>query len=211
MPGNLPEYTTDNLSVGPGEVWVAPVHRFPYDTADAVGAVVSGMNLVCGGEVVDLRQGFPRVLIESWRAQDDVTFNFEGFEWKLDRLTYYLGAGSYSTTKWETGNQFYSFGGQTSITECSIRCKHEFPVQVTGAVADSLVIDIWRCRPAGETTFTLGDDPHSYPLSFEGMDCATEWDGSGESVPSGAGWEPIWAGANLVVPERLFRLSRLVA
>lgn len=172
MAFNVPSYDADLLSFGPGIVYMGTAGACPWgisaqSTAD-IGAVDEGMVLTHATEVLDVNQGNPRQLIKSFRTSETVTFAFTGFEWLAANMDDYLGAGHVS------GNNF-SYGGDVSFNEVSLRLQHAAPPQAGATVGATIIIDIWEARADGNLALTFGADLHGFPVTFTALQASTDW------------------------------------
>jgi hypothetical protein len=150
MPGfNVPSYTTNNISIGPGILFLATAGNTP--TVD-VGAVRSG-ELTITREKLDVDQGFPAQPIVSYAVGEDVVLTINAIEWDFTHLAQALGAGVASATQ-------FDFGGDPNFSEVALKYQHRM------AAGSTIVIDIWKCNGSGEITTTFGDDVQEFPYSF---------------------------------------------
>ena len=167
MAYNVPSYDTGNLSFGPGIVYIGAEGATP--SAD-IGAIDVGMALAHAPELLDVMQGNPRELIESFRVAEVVTFAFSGFEWKVDNLDKLLGGG-------EVSGDTFRYGGSLRSTKLSLKLVHQMPPAVGKTVGSTVIIDIWKARSAGDLTMTFGMDLHSFPVTVAALHSATDWGG----------------------------------
>lgn len=168
MAFNMPVYDADQLSFGPGVVYIAAQGTTPTDD---VGAVDVGMAITHSVEALDALQGSPRTLVASFRASESVTFAFTGLEWNLANLTKYLGAGLYD----EGPDETYGFGGNLRFTEVSLKLRHQMPPNVGKTVGDCIEIKIWRAKSVGDMAMTFAEGLHTFPVSFTALDASNEW------------------------------------
>jgi hypothetical protein len=161
MPGfNVPSYTTSNISIGPGVLFLAAAGNTP--TVD-VGAVRSG-ELTITREKLDVDQGFPAQPIVSYAIGEDVTLTINAIEWDFTHLAQALGSGVV------TGTTQFDFGGDPNFSEVALKYQHRM------AAGSTIVIDIWRANGSGELTTTFGDDVQEFPYSFTALNAVTSWD-----------------------------------
>lgn len=169
MPFNMPVYDADQLSFGPGVIYIAAQGTTP---ADDVGAVDVGMAVTHSVEALDALQGSPRTLVASFRASESVTFAFTGLEWDLANLEKYLGAGNYDAGPPET----FGYGGDLRYTEVSLMLRHQMPPNPGKTVGDCIEIRIWKARSVGDMAMTFAEGLHTFPVSFMALDSGTSWD-----------------------------------
>jgi hypothetical protein len=159
MPGfNIPSYTTSNISIGPGVLFLASAGTTP--TVD-VGAVRSA-ELTITREKLDVDQGFPAQPIVSYAVGEDVTLTINAIEWDFTHLAQALGAGV-------VGANTLEFGGDPNFSEVALKFQHRM------AAGSTIVIDIWKSNGSGEITTTFGDDVQEFPYSFSALNSATDW------------------------------------
>lgn len=159
MPGyNVPSYTTNNVSIGPGILFLAVAGVTP--TTD-VGAVKSG-ELAITREKLDIDQGFPAQSIISYAIKEDVVLTVNAIEWNFEHLAKALGAGVGTATQ-------FDFGGDINFSEVAIKYRHRIPAGAT------IEIDIWKANGAGDITTTFGDDVHEFPYSFSALNSSYDW------------------------------------
>ncbi len=160
MPGyNVPSYTTNNISIGPGILFLAAAGTTP--TVD-VGAVRSG-ELTITREKLDVDQGFPAQPIVSYAVGEDVTLTINAIEWDFTHLAQALGSGVV------TGSTQFDFGGDPNFSEVALKYQHRM------AAGSTIVIDIWKANGSGEITTTFGDDVQEFPYSFMALNSDTDW------------------------------------
>ncbi len=155
---NVPSYTTSNISIGPGILFLGAAGATP--TID-VGAVRSG-ELTITREKLDVDQGFPAQPIVSYAVGEDVTLTINAIEWDFAHLAQALGAGVATASQLE-------FGGDPNFSEVAIRYQHRM------AAGSTILIDIWKSNGSGEITTTFGDDVQEFPYSFAALNSTTNW------------------------------------
>jgi hypothetical protein len=156
---NVPNYTTNNVSIGPGILYLAASGTTP--TVD-VGAVKGG-ELTITREKLAVEQGFPAQEIISYAIKETVTLTVQAIEWNFEHLAKALGAGVATATQ-------FDFGGDINFTQAAVRFTHRIPAGAT------ITIDMWRCDGAGDmTTSFAGQDVHEFPYSFNALNATTDW------------------------------------
>lgn len=165
MAFNVPSYETTNFSIGPGILYIGAEGSEP--TVD-IGAVRSGMTISVTREKVDINQGMPLTLVETFTQAETGTITINGLEWNLDRLPQALGSGAVSST---ASNRVYKFGGEITFTKVALKFVHTKPD------GKEIIFRLWKGRGSGELTFTFGDDPHEMPYVFDMLLADTDWNG----------------------------------
>lgn len=202
MAYNVPNYTTDKLSFGPGRLFVGNYTQATSagvtPTTD-VGAVRSGAELAITRERLEVFQGSPQQLIKQYVTKEGVQLTVNGMEWDMNNLAYALGQDTILT-----GDNLLSgyvagvggtmrFGGSMEIRLCSVRLVHRTPA---GGTVD---VKIWKAQGTGEVTVTFGDDMHEIPYVFRALD------------PSHSGAATSWSGMLLPVTGNLLEIRHVVA
>lgn len=178
---NVPLYTVDNITLGPGILFVGPTGTTP--TVDVGAISEDGMEFTVGREFLEVFQGQPKTLIVTFPLSETVEVKVQGIEWNLMNLPKALGAG---VTTSVGGVETFSFGGDPGIDEVAVLIQHAMPS------GDTVSIYMWRCQPSGEWTMSMAQDTlHTFPWSFKALEATTAWDGSA-----------------LAVGQRLFRIRR---
>jgi len=155
---NVPSYTTSNISIGPGVLYLAAAGTTP--TTD-VGAVRGG-ELSVTREKLDVDQGFPAQPIISYCTSEDVQLTVTAIEWNFEQLAKSLGAGVASATQLD-------FGGDENFSEVAVKYVHRM------AAGSTIEIDIWKANGSGELSTSFGDDVQEFPYSFTGLNSTTDW------------------------------------
>jgi hypothetical protein len=160
VPGyNVPSYTTNNVSIGPGILFLAAAGNTPVTD---VGAVKGG-ELTVTREKLAVEQGFPAQEIISYAIRETVNLTVQAIEWNFEHLAKALGAGVATPTQ-------FDFGGDMNFTQVAVKYQHRIPAGAT------IEIDLWRCDGAGElTTSFAGEDVHEFPYSFNALNATTDW------------------------------------
>jgi hypothetical protein len=165
----IPDYDVENLSFGPGVIYIGVPGTTP---TTQVGAVSNGMALAHIIEILEATAGNPSEEIESYRKTDEVHFTFVGLEWNLELLPFYIGAGIVEEDRLE-------YGGEIEVKEASFRFIHQFPPQVGASVGSTLIIDIWRARPDSDFGISFsGDSLHQFEQDFRAVKVDTDWSGT---------------------------------
>jgi hypothetical protein len=159
---NVPSFDTNNISVGPGILFIGSSGNTP--TVD-VGAVRNG-ELAITRERLDIEQGWPAQLITRYSPRETVTLTVTSIEWNFDNLRDALGAGE--PTGAAPGTQF-DFGGDVNFRNVSVKYQHRL------APGGTVEINIWTANGSGEITTTFGDDVHEFPYALTALNSTTNW------------------------------------
>ncbi len=159
---NVPSYDVQNISVGPGVLFLGTAGNTP--TTD-VGAVRNG-ELVVTREKLDIEQGWPAQLIARYTPRETVTLTVTGIEWHFANLAKALGAGI--ATGAGAGTLF-EFGGDINFSNISVKYQHRF------AAGGTLEVNIWTANGSGEITTTFGDDVHEFPYAMTALNSTVNW------------------------------------
>lgn len=168
MPYNVPTYDTSLFSFGPGVLYLGAVGVTP--TVD-VGGVRSGMDVELTREVLDVLQGSPRTLEQSWVISESATLTLAGIEWNLSNLAAALGYDY-------PGNAgLLSLGGSMDVGSSSLKFVHQTPAGGTVEVM------FWEAQGSGEVSITFGDEAHELPYEFLATQSDQNW--AGEALATG--------------------------
>jgi len=156
---NVPSYTTNNISIGPGVLFLGAAGATP--TVD-VGAVRGG-EVTISREKLDIDQGFPAQSIVSYAIEEEVTLAITAIEWDFTHLAQALGAGT------ATGQTQFDFGGSPSFTEVALKYQHRM------AAGSTIDIDIWTANGSGEMAIPFGDDVQEFNFTFNALNSTIDW------------------------------------
>jgi hypothetical protein len=165
---NVPAYNTDNISLGPGILFIGASGTTP--TVD-VGAIhEEGMTFTVTREYLEVFQGSPKTRIINFVTQETAELTMQTLEWKLENLPFALGAG---VTTSSGSQDTFSYGGDSGTKEVAVRVQHTLPTGHT------ISILMWRAQPSGEWELNMTqDDLQSFPFSFRALTATQSWDGA---------------------------------
>ena len=176
MAYNVPNYDVNRLSFGPGVLSLLAL------TAGGSGAVLAGgTNLVDVGAVnsgatfqttrtrLDVWQGSPKTLIDTFVTQEEATLTVQGIEWNLVNMNLALGAGLVTDTGVTTTIRF---GGDLRVQDVAAKFVHVTPYGWT------VTIRLWRAQGTGDLNLSFGDSIHEIPYAFKAAEALTQWGGS---------------------------------
>jgi len=161
-PLNVPTVTQNDLSFGPGVVYVGPVGSTP---STHLGAVEAGSTLEIRSSVLDVRQGNPSALIKRFNQSQDVGYSCSGLEWDLYVISQALGCGVTSAA----GK--LDFGGDPNTAKIALLVQHQTPA---GGTID---VRIWEAVGNGEVSLGFGEDSHKFPYRWDAVLADTDWAG----------------------------------
>jgi hypothetical protein len=161
---NVPSGEKKRLTFGPGILKVGVAYATP--TTDV--GYCRGATLTITRQKLDVFQGSPRSLIETYAVQEDVTLNFTGLEWNPANLIQALGSGVATGTA--PAMETLEFGGEVTFSEVALLFSHITP---TGGTVD---IKIWRAQGQGEFNINFGDDMQEFQYNFRAIESLTSWE-----------------------------------
>ncbi|MCP4599193.1 MAG: hypothetical protein GY847_01425 [Proteobacteria bacterium] len=165
MQYNMPTYDTTKLTFGPARLFLGPADG-TTPTVD-VGAVSEATSINITREIVDVRQGNPARIIESYCVSETVEISFSGLEIDILKLPYALGTGV-TTSAGQVDS--LGFGGDMNINECALHLQHIHPA---GSTED---LYCWRVRGNGSLARDFASTPtHEVPMTFTCLDEETDW------------------------------------
>lgn len=163
MPLNFsPTGAVERVSFGQGLLFIGATGATP--TVDIGFARNSTLTVTRTKK--DLEQGVPTTLVRSFASKEDVSLQFTGLEYKLDKIKDLLGSGTYTSAG---GSETLRFGGKIDFTEVAVLFRHITPTQGT------LDIRIFRAQGQGELTLNFGDDFQEFNYQFRALPATTDW------------------------------------
>jgi len=160
---NVPSYNTSKITFGPGILYMDVAGSTP---STDVGAVREA-TLRISRERLDVEQGTPAVIIQTWARRESVEFVITGIEWNLANLHKALGGGNQTSSE-------LGFGGDMNFNHVALKFVHQM------ASGGTIELDIWYAQGSGEMEIAFGDDVHQFPMTFVALHTPTAW--SGESL-----------------------------
>lgn len=173
MAYNVPSYDTNNLSFGPGILYLCGLTAAgPAGITEGmlvdVGAVNSGSTFQVTRTRMDVFQGNPKTLIDAFVTQEDATLSVTGIEWNLANLSLALGAGLVTTSGVTTT---FGFGGDLRVSDVAAKFVHVTPYGST------ITIRLWKAEGAGDLNVSFGDNIHEVPYTFKALESSVKWGG----------------------------------
>lgn len=165
---NVPSYTVNNISLGPGILYLGVAGTTPSLDAGAISE--DGMEFNVTREFLEVFQGQPRQLITTFPIAETVELTINGIEWNLMKLPLALGAGvtTFSSTK-----ETFSFGGDPANDQVAVIVQHAMPSGHT------VSIYLWTAQPSGEWNMSMAPDTlHTFPYSFKAVLSTVDWGGT---------------------------------
>lgn len=173
MPLNIPSGTTNDISFGPGVIYMDP-----YTTPTAAGVTPTtdvgfisedGVTVEITNETKDIMQGNPKLIEYTFSQTQGVTVSLTSIEWDFENLRLGLGAGTTSTTSSPVGHDM-KFGGDPLVLQTAIQIQHA--MAVTG---NTMIVNVWKCVADGGYGIQMGQDEHSFEKTFKAQRSATGW------------------------------------
>ena len=176
---NIPHYTTNEFSFGPGILYAGAVGTTPLtDNAHDIGGVRSGASFVVTRTMMDVMQGSPAVLVKRYVTAETGVLTVTGIQWNFNNFANALGTCNASLTEFE-------FGGSMEVEDVALKFVHKSPA------GHCHVLMIYLANGQGTLTIPFGDDLHEFEYAFSAL--ATESD---------------WRGAALTIGKQLFKITR---
>lgn len=163
---NIPAYDKKKLSFGPAIVYIGPEGATPSVDIGTVREV----QFTVTRKTLDVMQGSPEVLIESWATQEDAVAKFKGLEWNFTNIAYAIGAGQTTAVGM---TESLAFGGDMSISERAVRMLHVMP---SGATLD---VQLFRTKGSGAIDVKFDESAaHSIDYEFRALAANTNFLGA---------------------------------
>lgn len=174
MAYNVPDYDTQNLSFGPGILYICGLTAAgPAGITEGmlvdVGAVNSGSTFQVTRTRLDVFQGNPKTLIDTFVTQEDCQLSVTGIEWNLSNLALALGAGLVTSAGVTTT---FAFGGDLRVSDVAAKFVHVTPYGST------ITIRLWKAEGMGDLNVSFGDNIHEVPYTFKALESSTKWGGA---------------------------------
>jgi len=173
MAVNLPAYDKSKFSFGPGvlRLYAYATGEVPGAIAETslsdVGGVRSGGSFSVGRTRLDVFQGSPRELADTYITEETATLTCNSIEWNLTNLSNALGAGNVTGPTGKTTT--LDFGGSLTAADVAVSFTHVTPAGST------VTIRLWRAKAGGDFSVTFGDDIHEIPMSFSAAGVTGHW------------------------------------
>ena len=171
MAFNVPTYSTDRFSFGPGVLYIGAPGTTP--TVE-IGAVKGDMEIAIDRTQLEVKQGSPQSLVKSYAVEELVGIKFNGIEWNLDNLAYVMGAGITSVSGAE---EILEFGGDMDVSSRALRFVHILP---DGGTVD---IHLFQAEGSGELAIAMKEtDMHELPMTFKALEASLDFEGAVPAV-----------------------------
>lgn len=168
MPLNIPSGSTNNISFGPGRLFLGVAGATP--TTDVGFISEDGITIEVQSERRDILQGNPKLVEYTFSQTQGVMVNLTSIEWDLLRLADVFGAGVTTSSGSEVT---VAFGGDPLVRQVAIHVQHQ--MAVTGNTLNAYV---WKAVSDTSLPIPLGADEHSFELSFKAQRSSTDWNGA---------------------------------
>jgi hypothetical protein len=172
MPLNIPSGSTNDISFGPGVLYLGVAGTTP--TVDVGYISEDGISVEIASEKKEIRQGNPSLVEYVFSTTQDVTVSLTSIEWDFENFALALAAG---VTTSSGSAKTLSWGGDPLVDAVAIHVQHQ--MAVTG---NTMNCYIWKAFSETGITLPLGMEEHAFELTFKAMRSATDW--SGASLPS---------------------------
>jgi len=164
---NLPNYSTDRFSFGPGVLYIGAPGTTP--TLD-IGGVKGGATFSVKRTKLEVKLGSPKTRVKQYTTEEEATLKVTGIEWNLANLAYALGAG---VTGVSGAEETLEFGGDMDVSNRALRFVHIAP---DGSTID---LHIFKAESLGELELAMKDDDvHEFPYEFGAVVGATDFAGA---------------------------------
>lgn len=170
---NTPNYDTNNISLGPGILYVGVAGTTPSIDVGAISE--DGMTFNVKRDFLEVYQGQPKALIKTFPTQETAEVQCSSIEWNLPNLAIALGAGATTSS---ASQDTFAFGGDPDNDQVAVHIQHTLPS------GETVSIYMWKAQPSGEWSMNMKVDTlHTFPYSFKALIATTAWDGS--ALPAG--------------------------
>lgn len=165
MPLNVPTFTENDFSFGPGLLFIGAAGSTP---SEDVGAITEdGIQIEITAEKKTITQGNPKIPIYTFTQAQSAVVKLTGIEWDFDDFGRILGAGS---TTVAAGQETFAFGGDPLVSRVALRVQHA--MAVTG---QTMFCNVWRAVGDSGLNLSLNHDEHQFAHSYMAHRATTSW------------------------------------
>lgn len=165
MPLNLPTVTQNDISFGPGRLFLGAVGATP--TVDVGAITEDGVTVEFAAEQRDITQGNPKLVELTFFQSQSVMVKVTSIEWNFDSLAYALAAGNTSSS----GTfEAFAYGGEPCVTEVALHVEHEMCLS-----GNTVNVYVWRAVGEGATALPFTHDEHQFEYNFKALRASTDW------------------------------------
>jgi len=169
VPLNLPTTTTDDISFGPGRLFLGAVGVTP--TTDVGAITEDGIIVEFASEMRDIMQGNPKLPELTFIQSQNVMVRVTSIEWNFDSLKFALAAG---TTSASGTFEAFGFGGEPCVTEVALEVQHQMCQS-----GNTINVRVWRAVGEGNVSLPFTHDEHQFEYAWKALRTATDWAGGG--------------------------------
>jgi hypothetical protein len=165
MPLNTPTVTNNNISFGPGVVYIGASGDTPTVELGAISE--DGISVEISSEKRTITQGNPMLPQLIYCQAQSAVLTVSGIEWNFDNFSYGLGAG---TTTVDASNETFVFGGEPAVTEVALHVQHQM-----GIAAQTINLYVWRAASESGFTIPFTHDEHTFEYKYSALQSTTNW------------------------------------
>ena len=163
---NIPAYNTQNISIGPGVVYLGLSGTTPTHDIGAIDK--AGVDINLSQTYLEVFQGSPKALAKQFKTSEDLEVVITGLEWNLTDLAIALGAG---VTTSSASQDTFTFGGDPNTSILAVKINHTMPIGHT------ISIYIWQAQVSGKWAIKMAQDTlHTFPFTFKALVSTLAWD-----------------------------------
>lgn len=169
---NVPNYTANNVSFGPGVLYIGPAGATP--TTDIGAISEDGVQLIPTRESRQITQGNPKIPILSFDQAHGFQVKVTGIEWNLLALARGFGAGQTTSSGSE---DTWSFGGNPFPHEVALKIDHYMAIS-----GHTMTAHVWKAVGESGTELSFTHDEHKFGYSWMALRSTTDWAGNALSA-----------------------------
>lgn len=155
------------ITFGPGVLKLGKTQTDGTTPSLADVGYARGGSLQLTRQKLDVFQGSPRALIETYAVQEDVILNFTSIQWDPAKFVFAMGSGVTSTSG---AKEIFQFGGEVFFNEVGLQFIHRTPTNGT------VEIKIWKAQGQGEFNINFADDVQEFAYNFRALEALTDWE-----------------------------------
>ena len=168
MPVNIPTFNTNNISFGPGRLFLGAAGATP--SVDVGAITEDGIKVTLSSKKRHITQGNPKVKMYTFIQEQDVMVELSSIEWNVNNMQYALGSGNTTSSGSE---DTFSFGGDPIVDKVAIHVQHY--AAVAGHTINGY---IWQAVSDGDLELNLTHDEHKFPYKWTAQRVTTDWAGT---------------------------------
>ena len=165
---NVPTYTENNFSFGPGLIFMGTAGATP--SVDVGAITEDGFTVEWVNEKRDISQGNPKIPVYRFGQTQGFKLMTTGIEWDVTRFSYAIGAGATTSV---SASDTLTFGGDPIVKKVAIKTTHQ--MAVSGHTMNAY---FWTAVSDGGLSVKFGQDEHQFGYAWTCLRATANWGGT---------------------------------